>query len=327
MKGKDFSSYFDRIISGFVKQRFPDEIEEDIQRWLIDDEHAQLKEQAMLKYWENTNVRNDKGTYRSLIEVKNKLGLRKRKIKLSKSKFLLKIAAVITPIILITTTYLYLKPDRDTDTSKIQLVADANTGMVLLPDSSQVWISQGELLYPEIFKGVERVVELKGNAYFKITANPEMPFIVKAQNLNVKVLGTEFNISSEDENDIVSLVTGRVEVETANNQKFELEPNQQLILNTNSDQVTIKQATLSSTDFNVYTGKDLIFENIGIRAIIDEIQKEKNVTININPELINNEKYNIKFLNNESIEEIIQVIEVLIGASGYTIIDNNITIN
>lgn len=54
--------------------------------------------------------------------------------------------------------------------------------------------SDSRLAYPTVFKGKERVVSLEGEAYFKVAKDAAHPFIVKSGNLQIRVLGTEFNV-------------------------------------------------------------------------------------------------------------------------------------
>ena len=67
--------------------------------------------------------------------------------------------------------------------------------------------------YPTVFKGKERVVSLEGEAYFNVTKNTEHPFIVKSGNVQVRVLGTEFNMCSYTPDNVrVTLIEGKVAV-------------------------------------------------------------------------------------------------------------------
>src|SRR5450759_1267222 len=72
--------------------------------------------------------------------------------------------------------------------------ADAIT-KVSLPDGSNVWLNHSSSLkYPAMFHGDFRTVELTGEGYFEVAHNPKIPFIVKAGEIEIKALGTTFNI-------------------------------------------------------------------------------------------------------------------------------------
>lgn len=124
---------------------------------------------------------------------------------------------------------------------------------VTLPDGTIVWLNAStSLRFPTAFTGNERRVEIKGEAYFEVAKNESMPFIVKAGNEEIKVLGTHFNISAYSEDKIIktTLLEGKVEVSLINTKKTEvsvntctLQPGQQSQLDGNN--------TLSIVDADV----------------------------------------------------------------------------
>ncbi|MDE6538018.1 MAG: FecR domain-containing protein [Muribaculaceae bacterium] len=85
--------------------------------------------------------------------------------------------------------------------------------LVVLEDSTRVWLnSESSLRYPAHFSAAARRVELTGEAYFDVTHNPDVPFIVESANQRVKVYGTEFNVRAYPEDDMVytSLSSGSI---------------------------------------------------------------------------------------------------------------------
>ena len=90
---------------------------------------------------------------------------------------------------------------------------------VILPDSSVVCLNSGSVLKydPAFLRKKSREVYLIGEGYFEVQKNPEKPFIVHADDINVKVLGTVFNVRSypEDSEIEVSLIKGKVNVFSA----------------------------------------------------------------------------------------------------------------
>ncbi|MCU4175039.1 FecR family protein [Carboxylicivirga sp. N1Y90] len=90
-----------------------------------------------------------------------------------------------------------------------------------LPDNSTVAINaNSKLVFQKSFKGQERLLKLKGEAYFKVAKNPSKPFVVNVGDAQVKVLGTEFNLEeNEKTGDVLLLVTeGKVLFSTTNNE-------------------------------------------------------------------------------------------------------------
>lgn len=105
---------------------------------------------------------------------------------------------------------------------------------ITLDDGTEVWLnSASELRYPSHFVGEERRVELIGEAYFEVARNEFLPFIVDTKDMDVRVLGTSFNVSvyPDEEKSHATLVEGRVEVKNKMNGKnVMLEPGEQALL-------------------------------------------------------------------------------------------------
>ena len=103
-----------------------------------------------------------------------------------------------------------------------------------LADGSKVWLNAASSLrFPTAFVGKDRMVELKGEAYFEVAHNENMPFHVMVNDVDVKVLGTQFNINSyDDEEDLrTTLVQGSVLVSATNLKRaLVLKPGQQAVV-------------------------------------------------------------------------------------------------
>ncbi|HEY4207658.1 MAG TPA: FecR domain-containing protein [Puia sp.] len=117
---------------------------------------------------------------------------------------------------------------------------------LILPDGSKVWLnSSSSLRFPTVFKGKQRSVELSGEGYFEIAKNAAMPFSVKVNGMQVRVLGTHFNtMAYPDEKTInTTLLEGAVEVSSGDLSK-RLAPGQQAALNNAGHQLAVGQADI-----------------------------------------------------------------------------------
>lgn len=97
--------------------------------------------------------------------------------------------------------------------------------IIELSDGSVVHINKkSKLFYPENFSDHNRIVELEGEAFFDIKKNPQKPFIIKARNKEIKVLGTSFNVNTnfDDEKVEVFVETGKVMLYEPGNAQKEL---------------------------------------------------------------------------------------------------------
>jgi transmembrane sensor len=100
---------------------------------------------------------------------------------------------------------------------------------VVLPDGTKVWLnSSSKLQFPTAFAGKERVVTLSGEGYFEVAKDASMPFKVKVNDMEVKVLGTHFNIMAySDESQVkTTLLEGSVNIVKNGSEKL-LKPGQQ----------------------------------------------------------------------------------------------------
>lgn len=103
-----------------------------------------------------------------------------------------------------------------------------------LGDGTKVWLNAGsELTYRSDFGKKERAVSVRGEIYFDVVEDKNMPFYVSSDYQKIKVLGTAFNVKAypEDNKVITTLERGALQV-SSNNQTHILKPNQQLIVDT-----------------------------------------------------------------------------------------------
>ena len=117
-----------------------------------------------------------------------------------------------------------------------------------LDDGTRVWLNAASSLhYPAKFTGKERTVMLTGEGYFQVAEDKSRPFHVSVNNLDVKVLGTEFNINSYSDEAVIraTLFKGAVHV-SGDKISFDLKPGQQLQTNVNG-QAKVVNADLEAT--------------------------------------------------------------------------------
>ncbi|MCC6286910.1 MAG: FecR domain-containing protein [Chitinophagaceae bacterium] len=124
---------------------------------------------------------------------------------------------------------------------------------IQLPDGTTVWLNaDSKLTYDENFRGDFRKVHLQGEAYFDVVRDEHRPFIIHTKTLDIRVLGTVFNVKAYDaeSNTETSLIKGSVEVTLHNSpeKKIILKPNEKLRVNNQSFEY--------STDINGEKRKD-----------------------------------------------------------------------
>lgn len=118
------------------------------------------------------------------------------------------------------------------------IVPKGKHSTLLLSDGTKLWINAGShVIFPVSFKEDKREIYVDGEVFLDVARNEDCPFIVKTERMEVKVLGTSFNVrsySSQDADDIV-LVTGSVHVQTESGRNAELIPNQRFLCTSTGD--------------------------------------------------------------------------------------------
>ncbi|WP_316847486.1 FecR family protein [Pedobacter psychrodurus] len=108
----------------------------------------------------------------------------------------------------------------------------------------------------------------KGEAYFQVAKNPNKPFIVHANGMDVKVLGTTFNINTYTNTTRTTLVEGKVEAKSAGNQTAILAPNQQAVFN--QETKALRKADVDVMPFVAWANGKIVFEE----ATLDEVMNQ-----------------------------------------------------
>jgi len=120
-----------------------------------------------------------------------------------------------------------------------------------LSDGTLVWMNSGsELEYPAVFAANNRIVRLKGEAFFDVAKDELAPFKIEVNGYEIVVLGTSLNISAYDSDDFIqtTLVSGELQVNSRRGTVHKLLPGQMALINHNSQEVSI-----NTVDTRLYT--------------------------------------------------------------------------
>ncbi len=199
---------------------------------------------------------------------------------------------------------------------------------VILPDQSRVILNSGSvLLYPEVFSSV-RSVHLSGEAVFDVTASEEHPFVVKTADVNVKVHGTRFNVSSyPDESQVdVTLCRGAVRVSPSGDETnaVELLPDQNYRYDKLSGKFSV--SAVSSADYTGWESGSLSFHSQDIHSVARAISRRFNVNVYVTDGKYDRALITAKFIHGETLDEQVSAICRLVPGMKYTVKDGNIYI-
>ncbi len=214
---------------------------------------------------------------------------------------LLKVAAVfLIPVLLFAGGYFLLHHPKPDSMAYIRVeVPRGAKRLLVLPDSTRVWInSECTLRYPEHFVGKTRTVYLVGEAYFEVTKDAKHPFIVSTPEMNVKVLGTGFNVSAYPAKQVsVTLVHGSILAyhvnANGNESKVILSPGERSVFKTKKNVFTVNKV-----DTRIYTAwKDgnLVFKDTPLSEVMKRINRWYNVDMVANDKTIEQFNYTVNF--------------------------------
>lgn len=219
------------------------------------------------------------------------------------------------------------------DNNKLQLtyntivIPKGGEYKLTLMDGTRIWLnSNSKLRFPSEFGSGVRKVELEGEAYFNVAKDSIHPFVVDVNKVQVKVLGTSFNVNAySDLNEIVTtLVEGKVEMsDTLFGNKDILLPNEQYLFNRLTGKV-VKHAV----DSRIYTAwKDgrFVFENESLEDIMMRLSRWYNVEVFFLNESLRELRFSGDLTRYDNIDQILELIE-LTQKVKFTIKDRNLLV-
>lgn len=217
---------------------------------------------------------------------------------------------------------------------------NGNRSKIVLPDGSQVWLNAGSSLdYNNAdFNKQIREVSLNGEAYFDVVKNADKPFIIHTKKMDIKVLGTSFNVRSYNDEKIAeaALIKGSIEVtlKDRKDQKITLKPNekisianeepQQIVLKTGqkvdvkSNSIAVPQILVTDLRPNpvyniipeiAWTQNKLYFEDESLEDIGPMIERWFGKEVVIEKEALKKGRYTGNF-ENETMEEVLSYLKL-----------------
>lgn len=352
----------------------PDELAE-LQNILKGDPEAQYVSELLSIYWQNSNFFLDtspaKDHFTTMliqakqIESENKIVPDMKIIAREKGKLMpvikrFSMAAAIAGILAMS----YWMLDHGNSKPKIivgqnkknEIIAGRGArSHLLLPDGSQVWLnSESKLIYSENFNDSVREVELEGEGYFDVVKDKKHPFIVHTSGIDIRVLGTVFNVKSYPQEATIeaTLLRGMIEVINQNSPKASriiLRPHEKMIFDkhnnllkkddqpkkTNGD-VTVQPSNISLTALpkntpdtaikeTAWVYNKLMFEGDTFQELAIKMERWFNTRIYFKDQKVSNYRFRGVF-RNENLEQALQALQ-LTASFTYKINSNDVLIS
>lgn len=212
------------------------------------------------------------------------------------------------------------------DTQQI-ITADVKPGSkseITLPDGTKVQLNGATTITYDIDNSRQRLVRLSGEAFFDVAKNPDCPFRVMANDLQIEVLGTSFNVNTYKKDIIeTSLLTGRIKISGGLlPQEYILTPGEKATYSS-----TDKVLKITKADVHVETGwcdDYLIFDSEPLTDVIEKIERWYGVEIELRCPQIGQDRLSGSF-RHESIQNVIRSLSLQYGFK-YEIHKDKITI-
>jgi ferric-dicitrate binding protein FerR (iron transport regulator) len=179
-----------------------------------------------------------------------------------------------------------------------------------LSDGTTVYLNSGsKILFPNKFAGKTRSVELSGEAFFDVTTNPDQPFVVHTNVLDVKVFGTAFNLKAYPDSREISatLVHGKINVENEISgvcrQLASLKPSQRAVYDIDNKEIRVSDEQ-DLDKFIAWKEGKLVFSNDPINELAEKLGIWYNVNVKVGNEGLRAHRFTATFTD-EPIEQVL----------------------
>lgn len=236
--------------------------------------------------------------------------LKPNKIDWFKKKLLSPVAAVFIGFIIISSVFGLDKLTMQNH--RFFTLAGEKAGLVLPDKSNIIMNSESELSYKTSLFGFNRVVNLRGEAFFSVSKRKFNCFEVLAQGIKTRVLGTEFNLRCRDEEGrvVTTLLTGSVEVEIPSvAEAIRLVPGQSITINTKNKEYVITEDAYVH-DYKLWIEGKMDFKQAPLYYILSTLEKHYNVKFYYADEALKHIRFTCVLSTDNSVEQLIKVLSL-----------------
>jgi transmembrane sensor len=221
-------------------------------------------------------------------------------------------AAILLPIFILSTVYLYRENNQLASEEMTVKTGPGESANITLPDGTQVYLnSESNLCYiPKTYNKSKREIRFDGEGYFAVSKDKDRPFLIDAQGLQVRVLGTKFNLLARKEGFTAELALEEGSVSFTsmkNGDHVTVSPNQKAILDQLTGLITIEKG-INIEEAKAWKLKEMIFRNEPLSSVIEAIEKEYNVHIKVSHSAYMTDLFTGTIPSND-IQEALEVLE------------------
>lgn len=188
---------------------------------------------------------------------------------------------------------------------EVTIIAENEVISQVLPDGSTVTLNKhATITYSKKFGEENRNLKLDGEAFFDVTPNKAMPFVIDANSAKVKVVGTSFNVNTKREKTEVIVATGIVEVS---------KKNEAILVNPREKAIVLKSKAAPSKEkykdvlYNYYKTKEFVCDSTPLWQLTQILEKAYDVNILITDNRLRTKPITTRF-SNQPIERVLEII-------------------
>lgn len=188
----------------------------------------------------------------------------------------------------------------------------AQSEIVKLPDHSVITLNNNSTLsYSRSFNKKERVVNLKGEGFFDVAKNPEKPFLIHVEDVDVMVLGTSFNVRSTKALTEVSVETGVVRV-TQGKEIYTLRANDKLVISKTGKQAMVGK--IENKLYQYYRTNVFVCDSTPLPELIECLSNAYGVNIKVENPLLTRQHLTSKYPKTDSVQNILEKVALTLSA-------------
>lgn len=190
---------------------------------------------------------------------------------------------------------------------------------IVLADGTMVWLnSDTKIKYPGNFSKNQRDVYLDGEAFFEVTQNENQPFVVHTAGVNVKVLGTKFNVKAYSDEDQIetSLFEGKINLLINNSVspdaiEKEVVPGQSFVYSKINQQLVPNRFPRDEIDG--WKKNQLIFKDDTFSNLVRKVERWYNVKVLYDEKLFNDRRLTVELYEGERLERFMDIISLALS--------------
>ena len=295
-------------IQQYLEGKLTEDEQLELLRWLKGDGNQAIFNHTKANWWKNKSTGWDGIGQSRLAErlaEKKKLGRTQRQLSIYRYAAVFLLMASIAAAMYISRQHLVNPTLQYTE---IHTDFGQVSGMTL-PDGTEVWINAGtKLLYNNQYGTSNRDIKVNGEAYFSVSKNKKIPFVVDMGLMKVEVTGTSFGVSNYDDSNTMNVVLeeGSVNVHSANNKLLvTLKPEEMALFN--KSEMTLETRKVKPRNYTSWKDGVIHIFELPLGQLVEKLEKRYNQKFEVEP-AVREFPYTMS-IEGESLSEIINLIE------------------